>query len=915
MIIYHALCFEVAFFTLQYYIVKKKTSLLHRLLPVLLELIALYNVVQILFEIDGKSQLSECMEYLILVQIVYALMWYVFDFMRIQIVRGFAVSLLLMHVAVTLCVVYMYAMKSEYKSVLLVYAIFILLVIGWASIWGGTHLQYTGRERKNDLLIYASLVVPALAIQMKMIHPHVDNGLLSSSFLVFCIAMHYLLFKERLNDLNSSLIESVYDSADLPTLLFDENFEFMDANKEAIELFHLSWKRYARQGREKAIIERKTRPVLNLPGVAFEFDWDGRNMKARASVLENEHKCIGYMITFVDISREKEEMRIMEQLKNGAEEAAKNKSRFLATMSHDLRSPIHAILGMSDIILMDKKLAYKHKSLAMNIKNSGNLLLEHVNAILNYSKLEAGKIVLARTTYDLEKLILEVMNLNLVNMERKNIAFSTEFVTTYPKMIIGDRSKVRDCMQNILSNAMKFTKEGSIRCKVEAKMDAVTESVCITYTVEDTGCGMNEEQLAGLFTDYVSYSENQMQEGTGLGMSIVKQFAELMGGKASASSAVNEGTTVSFAFYHKYKPEVIQEPKRLDAKNLKKKIYFEEKAITPNYVYPKARVLQVDDVAVNREVFRSLVQPWQFEIVEAENGEDALAKIANENFDLIFLDLMMPQMSGEEVLEKAKHFTKTKFVALTADLSDGVKENCLEKGFADFIEKPMDMGELKNVIESLLPKEKAIPVGAVQSGNLFQEGNQVQDNAQLEALLRTLQTYVKEMQTMQAELATIYEENLELFAIKVHGIKSVNRQLGREGVSEKAEILEMAAKTQNRKFIERNLDDFQEELKASITTSIREIKLYEEWQQEDTEKLEEELQMQDKKTEPRDKKQLWNAVREGFANYNIDQIERNMKVLRKCDLTQEELGLLEQLAEFAEDFDYEAGLLLFQKEI
>lgn len=912
MTLFHVVCFAVTFIALQYYIAKKKTSLFHRLLPVLLQLMALYNGCQLLIAIDGTNRLFECVEYLIIIQIVYALMWYVFDFMRVRIVAGFGVSLLLMHIAVTLCVIYMYALKSDYESILLVYAIFILLVITYASIWGVTHRQYTERERRNDILIYASLVIPALAIQMKMIHPHVSNVVLSLSFMLFCFVMLYLLYNGRLKDLNSNLIENVYDSADLPTLLFDENCEFVDANKEAIELFHLSWKRYARHGREEAIIERKTRPVLNLPGVAFEFVWDGRNMKARATVLEDAHQCIGYMITFVDITREKEEMRVMEQLKNGAEEAAKRKSRFLATMSHDLRSPIHAILGMSDIILMDKKLAYKHRNLAINIKNSGNLLLEHVNDILNYSKIEAGKVILSQNTYELDKLIHEVMNLNLVNVERKNIAFSTEFVTPYPKVIIGDRSKVRDCMQNILSNAIKFTKEGSIQCKIEAEMDALTESVCITYTVEDTGCGMNEEQLVGLFTDYVSYSEAQMQEGTGLGMSIVKQFAELMGGKVSASSTVEEGTRVSFSFYHKYKPEVIQEPNRLDVKNLKKRIYFEEKAITPDYVYPKARVLQVDDVAVNREVFRSLVQPWQFEIVEAENGEEALAKIAGEAFDLIFLDLMMPQMSGSEVLEKAKCLTQTNFVALTANLSDGVKEKCIEEGFAAFVEKPIDMRELKNVIESKLPREKGIPVGIVQSGSLFQEGSELQAGNQLEAKLRTLQTYVKEMQALQRELTAILDEDIELFAIKVHGIKSVNRQLGREGLSEKAEILEMAAKTRNRRFIEQNLTDFLEELKASISISLREIQLCEEWKQEETESNHPNVQTQEDE-DRRDKNFLWDAVRESFANYNIDQIERNMESLKRCDLTQEEQRKLQQLAEFAEDFDYEAGLQLLKK--
>ena len=583
---------------------------------------------------------------------------------------------------------------------------------------------------------------------------------------------------------------------------------------------------------------------------------------------------------------------LMEDLKKKAEEQSFLKSRFLASVSHDLRSPLHAIIGGSDI-LKRQNLPDESKNILEYIRVAGNNLLEQVDTILAYSKLEAGMLTLKDKTYNFYEMIEEQARLCLLNIREKDIVFTVRFLDRFPEQVSGDYLRVAQIFQNILSNACKFTEQGTITLSLHCKMEE--GQVWFDGCVEDTGVGMTKEKLAQVFAEYVSFSEDMGVEGFGLGLSIVRQLVEMMHGWVRAESDPGKGTRVSFGFYQKQVPTEISEPGNIGQEILKEQSDPQVEEIQPNWVYPRARVLLVDDMEANRVIFQELAAPWKFILDLAVSGEEAVQMVKEREYQMIILDQMMPGMSGFETADQIQRYSHAPLVLMTADISDEVRSRSIRHGFTDFMPKPIRLQRMRQVLETGIPvryRELPNPVDASKKAKATGQRNA--------ANIRTLESYWKEVESLLPKLPEFAQRDLHMFQTKVHGIKGISRQIGKEEIAQQAEIMEMAAKTENRAFINRNLHTFLEQLQGTV----KEVKQETKDSQESGHILrQEKFPMMDGEQ----RRLCWKRLKYGFDTYDIAQIEENIKILSEHELPPEEKERLPVVREAYENLDYEIG--------
>ncbi|BAZ00933.1 serine/threonine protein kinase and signal transduction histidine kinase with GAF and PAS/PAC sensor [Tolypothrix tenuis PCC 7101] len=387
-----------------------------------------------------------------------------------------------------------------------------------------------------------------------------------------------------------------------------------------------------------------------------------------------------------EISERKKIEAELEQAKDAAETANRAKSTFLANMSHELRTPLNAILGFSQLMNQDANLSTGQKENLEIIHRSGEHLLALINQVLDLSKVEAGRMVLSTTNFDLYYLLADIEDMFALKAKDKNLQLQFDCALNVPQYICTDEMKLRQVLINLISNAIKFTSFGSVSVKVAINADMQTDSgeTTISFEVTDTGVGIAPEELKNLFQPFVQTSSGQqLQQGTGLGLTISREFVRLMGGEITVMSSQGfypSGTTFKFDIPVGIAEEcVINNPSKSD------RII----ALAPNQ--PQYRILVVDDKDYNRQLLVKLLKPLGFAVQEANNGEDAIKIWDEYSPHLIWMDMRMPIMDGYEATKRIKSTTKgqaTVIIALTASAWEEEKTVILSAGCDDFVRKP-----------------------------------------------------------------------------------------------------------------------------------------------------------------------------------------------------------------------------------
>ena len=623
-----------------------------------------------------------------------------------------------------------------------------------------------------------------------------------------------------------SLLTSTPD----PIVLLDPLYKVTYISNSFMKLTHLDQAFFAK-GRPvlDLIKDRKNRDLFydiltqgdSLHGIR-EVILDGQQCFFEIEAFELVNKVKGHLIHLVDVTP-------IVIAKSEAEAASNSKSAFLATMSHEIRTPLNAIIGLSEIELYKKLPPDTHSGLE-KILNAGTNLLGIINDILDISKIEAGNFELILEEFDVPSQINDTLQLNAVRIGSKNIIFKVQVDDNIPLKLYGDELRIKQILSNLLSNAFKYTDKGTVFFSV--RYDKREKDGLITFRIQDTGHGIKKDDLPRLFSEYnqLNIRANRSIEGTGLGLTITKNLVKLMNGTIDVESEYGNGS----AFTVRIPLCVVDETPigKETARNLE---LFRFKEIKRNYgklltrsYMPYGKVLIVDDIETNLDVARGLMIPYGLFIDTASSGHEAIEKIraaeTNSNtlrFDLILMDHMMPGMDGMEAVRiirsgAAGEYGRTvPIIALTANALVGNEDIFLANGFNAFISKPIDVIQLDIALNTWVRNKQnpeTIKLAEIAMGRTGEENpdpiiipfdieltgidlvhgkNQYANES---VYLDVLQSWHQHTPALLEKLRNPAMENLQEYAIVVHGLKGSSYGISANDIGNKAQELEDFAK-------------------------------------------------------------------------------------------------------------------------
>jgi PAS domain S-box-containing protein len=564
-------------------------------------------------------------------------------------------------------------------------------------------------------------------------------------------------------------------------------------------------------------------------GLKQTYFSDGdKSYQVDVAILRNLSKeTIGYIEVVQDITN----LKIMAKKQAEAETANLTKSTFLAKMSHEIRTPMNAILGITEILLEDELLSPTILESLNKIYASANLLLNIINDILDLSKAEVGKLELIPNKYDVASMIYDTVQLNMVQFSNKAVDFELDLDPNTPAELFGDELRIKQLLNNLLTNAFKYTNKGKVKLSIHSERKSEDPSVMLTFNISDTGQGMTEEQKSKIFDEYTRFNleYNRAIQGVGLGMSIVKTLIQMMNGKISVESKVGEGTIVNVKIPQGFVNNNVlgKEFKTPQLKNAR----IEREPM------PYGSVLIVDDVESNLYVAKCLLQPYKLSIDTADDGMEAIEKIKDGKvYDIVFMDQMMPNMDGVEVVKVMREsgYTAT-IIALTANAIVGQAEILLKSGFDDFISKPIDIRQMNYVLNKFVRDKQSqeVIMEARRQHNISKiSPHEIDFKANpdlLFAFIRDAKKKLPIMDSISKNINNATDDDLRLFTINVHAIKSALANIGEKALSDVARKLEAAGRRGDRAVISadtalflENLGEVIKKLESEKNTTISE---------------------------------------------------------------------------------------------
>ena len=576
----------------------------------------------------------------------------------------------------------------------------------------------------------------------------------------------------------------------------------------------------------ETICDKREADSLVIENVIFAGKGEMLNLTVHISTIFNADEELDRILLICH------DTTVLRRSKEEAEAANRAKSSFLATISHEIRTPLNAIIGLSEIQLQ-KKLPNDTSIAFERILGSGTNLLNIVNDVLDFSKIEAGNFAIIPVQYDTPSLINDTIHLNMMRLEDKPIEFDLKINHTLPVKLYGDELRVKQVLNNILSNAFKYTKEGTITLDVDWEKKEENRTL-IFVKVSDTGIGIKKEDLGKLFSEYsqLDGKANRKIEGTGLGLAITKRLVEMMNGQIEVESTYGKGSIFTITL----EQEIVDETPIGDGvvENLRSFRFTEEKLYQSKNLarnlMPYGRVLIVDDVAINLDVAKGLMLPYGLQVDCALSGMEAIEMIRAQEikYHAVFMDHMMPQMDGIEAVriirnEIDSEYAKTvPIIALTANAITGNEEMFLKNGFNSFISKPIDIMRLDVILNQFVHGK------GKTSSNSKTEDKKMGETSNLEGVtiegidisegikrygkesifLKILASYALHTPKLLDKLRKPTPETLSDYTITVHGLKSASLGICANNVGKQAEALEFAAKANDWALINTNNDTF-----------------------------------------------------------------------------------------------------------
>ncbi len=460
---------------------------------------------------------------------------------------------------------------------------------------------------------------------------------------------------------------------------------------------------------DNVISTLQTRKSFSVQCQAFEY---GVYRYHRVYFIKsNDNEGVdGFVVALADIDDEIRKLEMYQQelktAKKRAEDASQAKSDFLANMSHEIRTPINAVMGMNEMILRECK-DPQVLSYAEDIKGASQMLLSIINDILDFSKIEAGKMEIVDVKYDISSVLNDVSNMIGIKAEQKGLKLKVSVDENIPSTLLGDSIRIQQIMLNLLNNSVKYTESGEVVFKVG--VDRIEKDIVyLKIEVQDSGIGIREEDLDKLFQSFqrLDLTQNRTVEGTGLGLAITGKLVDRMGGTINVASTYGKGSKFTVLLPQR----IVTATPVGDFEKHYQEFKRKKEQTGLSFTAPEARILVVDDNALNLRVATHLMKYLELKTFTCNSGNEFLELIQKEHFDLVFLDHMMPGMDGIEALKQSKMLTenkcaKTPIIALTANAIVGAKEMYMKAGFDDYLCKPIRPQDLENCLLKFLPKE------------------------------------------------------------------------------------------------------------------------------------------------------------------------------------------------------------------
>jgi len=656
------------------------------------------------------------------------------------------------------------------------------------------------------------------------------------------------------------------DTTPLAVHFWDKNLNLFDCNEESVRLFKMKDKQdYITRFKESSLEYQPSGfPSRDMAYAyinrAFDegscvFEWvhrasDGTQIPSEVTLVRVAYKegyaVAGYVRDLREYKRMMQDIREsavkLEEALNETQRANDAKSDFLASMSHEMRTPLNAIIGLSGLSLENTELDEETCSNLEKIYSAGEMLLAIVNDILDISKIEAGRMVLVEEDYDVPSLINDTVTQNVLRIGEKPIELKLDIGEDMFSRLYGDELRIKQIMNNLLSNAIKYTDEGTVELSVHCAQDNDHDNnrVWVTIKVSDTGIGIRPEDIGTLFIDYhqLDLKSNRKTEGTGLGLPIAKNLAEMMQGSIDVESEYGKGSVFTVKIAQKFVSDVHigQEV----VKSLQNFRYSDDKRWRntrfKRISLPYARVLVVDDNLTNLEVAKGFLKPYGMQIDCVSSGQQAIDAIRDEKalYNAVFMDHMMPGMDGIEATRIIREEIGTEYaknvpiIALTANAIAGNEAMFLKKGFNAFIPKPIEIARLDGVIrqwvkdknhEKLLSEQPNDLNRQIKRSNIDRRSGidyrvlgmgikNLNIDKGIERFGGNEDTYFDILRAFVTNTAPLLEsikdvsiDDIAIYAITVHGIKGSARSIGADTLADISEKLEQAAKARDFDFI------------------------------------------------------------------------------------------------------------------
>ena len=723
---------------------------------------------------------------------------------------------------------------------------------------------------------------------------------------------------KELQESEQQRIQVTLDSSPLVCALFDRNHNALSVNQKAVSLFEIPDKQIYLDDMTVFMPEyqpdgsKSIEKSLEFLRRGFEtgylrYEWMYQTLAGKPLPCEEIIERItfadtDYLLVYTrDLTEQKEMLARLEESANRELLANQAKTRFLARMSHEIRTPMNSILGITELQLQKDTHPQDTEEAFVRIYNSSNLLLTIINDILDLSKVEAGKMEIVPMPYETASMIIDTVQLNLMYIGSKRIEFKLLVDENLPSFLIGDELRVKQILNNIISNAFKYTIEGAVILSFEAEAGKADDEVSVVIKVEDTGQGMTKEQIDGLFADEFTrfnLESNRNIEGSGLGLSIAYQLIKMMGGDIEVESSPGFGSVFTVRLPQKAAgknvigAEATSSMQNLEdtQKSLRRLSKFEHEPM------PYGRVLVVDDVESNLYVAKGFLIPYKIAVETVESGILAIEKVKNgEVYDIIFMDHMMPDMDGVETTKILREMGYDQpIVALTANAFSDMADMFMANGFSGYASKPIDINQMDKYLIKFI-RDKQNPE-AIERARKAKSNYSKKDSDLSEMLvLSFLKDAKKAMGILEAFNSISDAKDLNAYIVQAHAMKSALNNIKQTDLSAMAAKLEHAGR--------------REDIQTITELSPKFLKLLSDLVNELENSSETENSYEDSEEDMVFLKSKMEIIYEACENFDIDEAKSALLLLAKRNYSKQTKALIEDLSDFLLSGDFDEAVL------